>query len=739
MDKIELVVTHQAGSPVDRHWSAIFGMAGGTVGRAGQNKLVLPDDDAMVARVHAMVRLDSDQAYIANLCERRSVQVDGLEVLSGQEVPLVPGATIGIGPYQLRALVLGLQLDAPSARAATSHPAADAIAWGTPVVKPGAEPGVSTPGASAAAPRFDLASLPNPWADIPPIVGGDVHIPDLLLSSMPEALPQPTTDGPADANPFAMLGRVEVPSVMEQFHEQPTAEPTPGDPPVSASSATATVVTDMLPAISPAEHMPPHPFEVSATKAAPAQSTTHRAMVIPDDFDPFAADPKEQALHRDPWSGDLAAKSLAEVAQLKHDDLLQALPRTGEFAGEMDNAAHTGLPQQLDPTIELNPLKLFREPGESMYAEPEDHGMSRGSDLAQVFNMPRDAQQRRVEAVAAPVPPPSAAPVVQAGLHAMQGLDLALFGGDAAQAIPSADLLDITSINARQGETASANPPAPVLQTTDISDRLIGTTCQDMVQPSQRTQTPTQEHAQLLAETTRFSHSASQLPGSPSLQAQEDRVTPAAAHAQAHMPSTAASLEALATAFLEGAAIEPGKINFAITPDFMRAFGEALRVAVQGSIDLLSARSEIKREFRADVTIIASGANNPLKFLPTADGVMLQLAGQTFPGFMKPVPAMKEAYQDLAVHQIALMAGIRAAYAEAVARLSPSALEKDATAAPGLLAKISSVHRKAALWDDFQQRYESVRRHAEDDLMAFSGQTFVNAYEAAAQSAEGHL
>lgn len=736
MDKIELVVTHQAGCPVGRHWSAIFGMAGGTVGRAGQNKLVLPDDDAMVARVHAMVRLDSDQAYIANLCERRSVQVDGLEVLSGQEVPLAPDATIGIGPYQLRALLPGQQLDAPTAKAAISHPAADATAWGTPVTKPDTVLGVSTQGASTAAPTFDLASLPNPWADITPIVAGDTHLPELLLSSMPEALPQSAADGFADANPFAMLGRVEAPSVVEHFHEQPIAEPTPCDLPVTAPSPTAPVARDMLPAVSPTEHVPPHPFEISAAKAAPTQPTTHRAMVIPDDFNPFAADPKEQARHRDPWSGDLDAKSLAEVAQLKHDDLLQALPRTGEFAGEMDNAAHTGLPQQLDPTIELNPLKLFREPGESMYAEPEDHGMSRGSDLAQVFNMPRDAQQRRPEAVTAPMTPPPAEPVAQAGLHAMQGLDLALFGGDVPQAIPSANLV---GFNASQDETAYATPPAPALQTANMSDLPIGTSLQDTAQPSQRAQAPAQEHAQVLADTARVPHSTSQLPGSPSLQARDDRMAPAAARAQTHTPATAASLEALATAFLEGAAIEPGKINVAITPDFMRAFGEALRVAVQGSIDLLSARSEIKREFRADVTIIASGANNPLKFLPTADGVMLQLAGQTFPGFMKPVPAMKEAYQDLAVHQIALMAGIRAAYAEAIARLSPAELEKNATAASGLLAKISSVHRKAALWDDFQERYESVRRHAEDDLMAFSGQTFVNAYEAAAQSAEGHL
>ena len=169
----------------------------------------------------------------------------------------------------------------------------------------------------------------------------------------------------------------------------------------------------------------------------------------------------------------------------------------------------------------------------------------------------------------------------------------------------------------------------------------------------------------------------------------------------------------------------------------MRQFGEVLRVAVQGSIDLLSARSEIKKEFRADVTIIASGKNNPLKFLPTAEGVMLQLVGQSFPGFMPLVAALQEAFNDLAVHQIALMAGIRAAYAEAVTSLSPSALEKKSASSGGMLTRLSSLHRKAALWDEYQQKYDSIRQHAEDDLMAFSGQTFVQAYENAARSAGG--
>lgn len=697
MDKIELVVTHQAGIPVGRHWSAVFGMAGGTVGRAGQNKLVLTDDDAMVARVHAMVRLDSDQAYIANLCERRAVQVNGLELLSGQEVPLAPGAEIGIGPYHLRAVIPGQKPSAAAPRTAPSNQSLDTGVGGTfaPIVASTTSTPLPFVAAKAATSSLDLASLPNPWADIPPIVGEDSSISALILTHQPEALPHSSvTTTPEDSNPFAMLGRAEATPATVQ-HIESTAQP------MTAADADAPPVAGVK------KQSLPNPFaNASATsKQASVKPAAHRAMVIPADFDPFAADPKQLANQQDPWSGDLAAKSLSEVAPLKNDELLQALPRTGQFAGEMDNAAHTGLPQQLDPATELNPLKLFREPGESMYAEPEDHGISRGSDLAQVFSMPRDAQQSlaskntpaatspdmappsapdRTEV--APVPPPPAESVVQAGLHAMQGLDLSLFGDGSTQASLSQELLSLAPLKEVEAEN-------------DLSGHI------PLAAPS-------------------LSKIAAAQPCLASM---------------APAPDTPVPLDALAAAFLEGAAIEPSKATVAITPDFMRTFGEALRVAVQGSMDLLSARSEIKREFRADVTIIASGANNPLKFLPTADGVMLQLAGQTFPGFMKPVPAMKEAYTDLAVHQIALMAGIRAAYAEAAARLSPATLEKDASVASGVLARISSVHRKAALWDDFQQRYESVRRNAEDDLMAFSGQTFVDAYEAAAQAAEGSL
>ena len=107
MDKIELRVVDHDGVAVDRHWHAVFGMAGGTIGRSGQNKLIISDPDASVARVHAMVRLDSEGAFVANLSERDPIWVADQPVRSGQEVALTLGARIRIGAYTLAAVAPG--------------------------------------------------------------------------------------------------------------------------------------------------------------------------------------------------------------------------------------------------------------------------------------------------------------------------------------------------------------------------------------------------------------------------------------------------------------------------------------------------------------------------------------------------------------------------------------------------------------------------------------------------------
>ena len=127
MGKIELRVDSVSGVAVEHHWFAMFGLAGGTIGRGGQNKLVLTDSDARVARVHAMVRLESDAAYIANVCERRPMRVAEQELLAGQEVQLHMGAVVQIGPYSLRAVAPGTPMQYVSSPASIQAPHENAV------------------------------------------------------------------------------------------------------------------------------------------------------------------------------------------------------------------------------------------------------------------------------------------------------------------------------------------------------------------------------------------------------------------------------------------------------------------------------------------------------------------------------------------------------------------------------------------------------------------------------------
>lgn len=178
MDKIELRVVDHDGVAVDRHWHAVFGMAGGTIGRSGQNKLIISDPDASVARVHAMVRLDSEGAFVANLSERDPIWVADQPVRSGQEVALTLGARIRIGAYTLAAVAPGTPFEAPaSPGAAVPAPASAAFAA---AVTPSAP---STP------------SVPSPVTAIPQ--------PPIQQPLAVDSPLQPQATGPAEAAPLA--------------------------------------------------------------------------------------------------------------------------------------------------------------------------------------------------------------------------------------------------------------------------------------------------------------------------------------------------------------------------------------------------------------------------------------------------------------------------------------------------------------------------------------------------------
>lgn len=203
------------------------------------------------------------------------------------------------------------------------------------------------------------------------------------------------------------------------------------------------------------------------------------------------------------------------------------------------------------------------------------------------------------------------------------------------------------------------------------------------------------------------------------------RPVPATA-APANAPS--GDTTALLSALMTGLGLQASPIQ-ALTPATMQLIGELLRESTRGAVELLRARAALKQEVRAQVTMIVTQGNNPLKFSPNVDAALNHLLGPAAAGFMPPARAMRDAFDDLRAHEIGVMAGMRAALDGVLARFDPAALDSAITKR-GALASLLPGSRKAQLWEQFQQLYTQLSREAADDFHTLFGKAFLQAYEA---------
>jgi type VI secretion system FHA domain protein len=193
----------------------------------------------------------------------------------------------------------------------------------------------------------------------------------------------------------------------------------------------------------------------------------------------------------------------------------------------------------------------------------------------------------------------------------------------------------------------------------------------------------------------------------------------------------AAAPDELLRAFLDGLGGDRAPPVMALTPGLMRLVGGLLAESVGGAIDLLHARAVVKNEMRADVTAIRPRQNNPLKFSPTAAVALQHLLTPTVPGFLPAEAAMRDAFQDLRAHELAVMAGMRSALTGLLQRFDPKTLETHLTGKSGLSALLAG-GRRAQLWEAYQSLFSQLSAEAEDDFHALFGRAFLQAYE-------GHL
>jgi FHA domain-containing protein len=168
----------------------------------------------------------------------------------------------------------------------------------------------------------------------------------------------------------------------------------------------------------------------------------------------------------------------------------------------------------------------------------------------------------------------------------------------------------------------------------------------------------------------------------------------------------------------------------ALTPELMFRLGQLIKISTNGILEMLEARNLLKREMKAEVTMILKGGNNPLKFSPDALGAAAHLLSPNgVRGFMQPVEALQDAFDDLLAHQVGFVAGMRAATEALIQRFDPKLLEARLEK-KSLVETMIPSKRKSKLWERYEELFGEIKIEAEDDFEALFGREFVNAYEA---------
>ena len=194
--------------------------------------------------------------------------------------------------------------------------------------------------------------------------------------------------------------------------------------------------------------------------------------------------------------------------------------------------------------------------------------------------------------------------------------------------------------------------------------------------------------------------------------------------------ATVDGAEALAV-LAQALELDPGDLDAAHPMETIRIIGELLNLAVNGLYQMLEMRAELKNELRIeDRTMIASRENNPLKHSESARDALRYLVDVRQHGnklFLPPAKAVGDAVNDVCAHEMAVMAGTRAALLAALKMFAPDTVEKRIKKSGALDSVMPALHR-AKLWESFLAMYGELEKEAEDHFDRLLNQEFARAY-----------
>jgi type VI secretion system FHA domain protein len=440
------------------------------------------------------------------------------------------------------------------------------------------------------------------------------------------------------------------------------------------------------------------------------QLASHASPLQPIAADPLASfeQPGSPAFNSDPGSNmhvdPLAAMDLAEHKQPAPQAAWEDDDDWWKTGSEADHAPAT--------SHIVQELKAQATATQEPSAQPQAYQQSL---------QPEAIQPEPLQPQAVPVTAPNSHSIQHASGIAPTNIDDALGLGSA----PAATGTPPPQPNGHhpqglQGSVNQAGAPQAQIQQPATAQAAIQTPSAQpySVQPHQVSQPPQQQHAQPQGQ--------SQLQGQPQLQGQAQFQGQAQLQDQPqtqvppHHPGGKMTADTTALASALGLSQLQAQQLAQLVPESAAIISET----VNRLIDLLRARSSIKNELRVQRTMIQAADNNPLKFSATAPDALKAMFSADNQAFMRPQDAIRDSFDDLSDHQVAVLAGMRAAYDTMLQHFSPAKLEKRFNTSGSLLS-----NKKTKNWEAFEEYFSMLARDGETTYNTLFGEEFAAVYE----------
>lgn len=189
-------------------------------------------------------------------------------------------------------------------------------------------------------------------------------------------------------------------------------------------------------------------------------------------------------------------------------------------------------------------------------------------------------------------------------------------------------------------------------------------------------------------------------------------------------PNAATAIDHL---LLEAMGLSGKNLTEARVMEISQTVGELMRETISGLMQVLTSRSTVKNEFRMNVTTIQPVENNPLKFSANIEDALENMFIRESQAYKKPVESVREGFQSIAEHQVAILAGIRAAFRGVIEKFDPIALEQrfEKFRKAGILQVVN----KGKNWDSYKEYYNELVNDLDNSFQHLFGYDFVQAYE----------